>query len=59
MISILSSAENCTITIIVIGDQITITWSKSDLRSDQDHDRELIIVIADQITFPITFSLYF
>ena len=43
-------SENCTITLIVIGDQIPITWSKSDWRSDQDHDREHCKkVIGDQI----------
>ena len=42
--------KNCTITLNVIGDQIPITWSKSDWRSDQDHDREHYNkVIGDQI----------
>ena len=45
-------AENCTITFFPIGDQFTITWSKSDLRSDQDHDLEYCNkVIGDQITW--------
>ena len=44
--------ENCTITFFPIGDQFTITWSKSDLRSDQDHDLEYCNkVIGDQITW--------
>ena len=33
-------AKNCKITLKVICDQIKITCSKSDLRSDQDHDLE-------------------
>ena len=42
--------ENCKITFFLIGDQFTITWSKSDLRSDQDHDLEFPkIVIRDKI----------
>ena len=46
----LIKTENCTITFFPIGDQFTITWSKSDLRSDQDHDREYCNkVIGDQI----------
>ena len=43
-------SENWPITFFVIGDQIKITWSKSDLRSDQDHDLEFPkIVIRDKI----------
>ena len=34
------SPKNCKITLKVIGDQITITCSKSDLKSDQDHNLE-------------------
>ena len=33
-------SKNCKITLKVIWDQIKITCSKSDLRSDQDHDLE-------------------
>ena len=33
-------SKNCKITLKVICDQIKITCSKSDLRSDQDHDLE-------------------
>jgi len=41
-----------------IGDQIPITWPKSDLRSDQDHDRELLQkVIGDQIAIAVHRSL--
>ena len=45
-----SRAKNCKITLKVICDQIKITCSKSDLRSDQDHDLEHHNkVIGDQI----------
>ena len=45
-----SYSKNCKITLKVICDQIKITCSKSDLRSDQDHDLEHHKkVIANQI----------
>ena len=45
-------AKNCKITLKVICDQIKITCSKSDLRSDQDHDLEYCKkVICNKITW--------
>ena len=44
--------KNCKITLKVICDQIKITCSKSDLRSDQNHDLEYCKkVIFDKITW--------
>ena len=46
-------SKNCKITLKVICDQIKITCSKSDLRSDQDHDLEYCKKV---ICYKITWS---